>query len=89
MGTHAMTEDQRTRIEWIAFACRINVQNVELLHLTDDQIYSLGGWIADNPLLNPPRGAPLKTGQFICRRCGSRFFQEYRTRHPHHCPRCK
>lgn len=67
---------------WIAFATRRDVGDVLSLGLSADQIATLGAWLSQNALLNPPALAPMKTGEFVCACCGEKFTATYRTKRP-------
>ncbi len=68
---------------WIAFATRRDVGDVLALGLSANQIATLGAWLSQNALLNPPALAPMKTGEFVCAcGCGETFTAQYRTKRP-------
>lgn len=73
----------REGARWIAFATRRDVADVMALGLTPRQIETLGRWLSENKLLNPPTLQPLKLGRFVCQcGCGETFEREYRTKKP-------
>jgi hypothetical protein len=82
-GVEAMS-DVHVCLEWIAYAARQAVEDVEGLGLSDDQVLSLGGWLSENRILNPPSGeVRVKKGLFRCAcGCGKVFEAEYRTAKP-------
>ena len=67
---------------WIAFATRRDVADVLALGLSVEQLATLGGWLSQNALLNPPALVPMKTGEFTCACCGEKFTATYRTKRP-------
>jgi hypothetical protein len=72
----------REGARWIAFATRRGIDDVMALGLTPRQIETLGRWLAENRLLNPPALVPMKTGEFTCACCGEKFTAQYRTKRP-------
>lgn len=69
--------------DWLAYATRTPVIELKTIGLDDDHVLELGRMLAANPMLNPPRHRPVKTGEFVCVcGCGKKFTREYRTTHP-------
>lgn len=83
-----MTEHEA--LQWLAYATRQPIDQVLEWQLAPWQLAALGAALAENPLINPPGRAPLKTREFVCACCGQAFEAQYRTKRPKYCSRaCK
>jgi len=69
--------------EWIAYATRRPLAHILALDLTPAQAATLGTWLSENKLLNPPKRAPLRPIRVLCQcGCGEWFDALYKTSRP-------
>lgn len=85
-GVGGYQHDATEALQWIAYAGKVPVDTVLALDLNYEQLVTLGSWLANNPLINPPMNRvakSVKRNVFQCQcGCGESFVATWRTSKP-------